>query len=244
MEIGYRPAYAFEEILAAFGDATGAAGAKDTMLAQVEGMAQLITGNYSLQMPEILEADRTIVKAKYAFGVAPVDGGKTDETFETQLLRNVLEKEQLWRKSGYFWRLLLTRRELDLLTDDDRKSFGRNMAYYLVQSERMHRLLAWKDAVATGSLLLAAGVAIALYFFKLVPEKAYAIELAQARLFAAFWFVVVWMALLVIAVVWMNRIKPHGLRLGQLFQLVFLGPLLPDLRDYWKDDPYFKRFAE
>jgi hypothetical protein len=66
MEISYRPAYAFEEILAAFGDATGASGAADTMLSQVEAMAQRITGDKDLRMPEILESDRARVLAKYA----------------------------------------------------------------------------------------------------------------------------------------------------------------------------------
>ena len=68
MELAYRPAYAFEEILSAFGDATGASGAADTMLSQVEAMAQCITGDDALRMPEILEADRVRVLAKYALG--------------------------------------------------------------------------------------------------------------------------------------------------------------------------------
>ena len=117
MEISYRPAYAFEEVLAAFGDATGAAGAADTMLSQVEATAQRITGDETLRMPEIVEADRVRVLGKYAFGTLPAAAERRptpadDAVVDTDFLRGVRAKEQLWRASRFTWRGLLSPREL------------------------------------------------------------------------------------------------------------------------------------
>jgi hypothetical protein len=51
-----------------------------------------------------------------------------------------------WRT--YFdWRNLLSRRELDLLTGEDRIKFGRNMAYYLANSERAQLFLRTNDTM-------------------------------------------------------------------------------------------------
>jgi len=155
MEILYKPAYAFEEVLAAFGDATGAAGASDTMLSRVEAMAQQITGDEHLRMPEIVDEDRKEVLAKYAFG--KLDSQPRTEpqaTGDTDFLRNIRAKEQLWRNSKFSSRYLLSNRELDLLTDEDRKGFGRNMAYYLVQSEQMRQLIRFAQIAGPGMLVL------------------------------------------------------------------------------------------
>jgi hypothetical protein len=155
MEIAYRPAYAFEEVLAAFGDATGATGAADTMLSQVEAMAQCITGDTTLSIPEIVEADRADVLAKYVFRSLSASEEKETHTAaiatDTDFLRGVRAKEQLWRMSRFSWRRLLSRRELDLLTKEDRQGFGRNMTFYLLQSERMQQLL---RATETASLII------------------------------------------------------------------------------------------
>jgi hypothetical protein len=149
MEVSYRPFYAFEEVLSAFGDATGATRAADTMLTQMEAMAQTIAGNSTLRMPETLDDDRKKILARYALGTAAadrrrpaedtgrigtadtLDDGSTDVNF----LRGLLAKEQIWRKNDFDVRYLLSSRELELLTDNDRKKFGRNMAYYLTHSQ-------------------------------------------------------------------------------------------------------------
>lgn len=148
MEFAYRPSYAFEEVLAAFGDATGATGASDTMLAQVEKTAQCITGDEKLQMPEILDQDRETVLAKYSFvGTASKPSQSIKESEEIsdasdpEFLRGVLAKEQIWRASGFNWRSLLSPRELELVLPEDRKNFGRNMTYYYGQSQKMQQLL-------------------------------------------------------------------------------------------------------
>ena len=153
MEIAYRPFYAFEEVLSAFGDATGATRAGDTMLVQMEAMARCVAGDDGLRMPEVLEVDRQQILAKYSLGKrvislkkAPLqpsalddrtfseDGSPLDEgANDLEFLRGLLAKEQLWRKNNFVTALLLSRRELDLLTDNERKQFGRGMAYYTGQ---------------------------------------------------------------------------------------------------------------
>jgi hypothetical protein len=143
MEIAYRPYYAYEEVLAAFGDSTGAVGAADTLLAQIELTARRVTGNPELTMPEMVESDRIRVLAEYAFGEpasAPTtkseDGGEVDAA-DTEFLRTIYAKEQLWRKSGFDYRNLLSQRELDLVTESDRERFGRQMAFYYTNSVRL-----------------------------------------------------------------------------------------------------------
>src|SRR6185369_4726872 len=75
-------------------------------------------------------------------------------TGDTDFLRNIRAKEQLWRNSKFSSRYLLSNRELDLLTDEDRKGFGRNMAYYLVQSEQMRQLIRFAQIAGPGMLVL------------------------------------------------------------------------------------------
>lgn len=239
MEISYRPAYAFEEVLAAFGDATGATGAADTMLSQVEAMAQQITGNDTLRMPEIVEADRERVLAKYAFGVLPTPAAKLtraadDDAVDTAFLRGVLAKEQLWRKSEFSWRRLLSRRELDLLTDQDRKGFGRNMAFYLVQSERMQRLLRTVElgGPITFMLALAVSVAVSLlpYLRYRLGEDPFVLPIASSI------FIGLWMFSALVWSIVAPRDKPYGVRLFQVFILSLYGPLRPNIRDYDPDE--------
>lgn len=235
MEIAYRPSYAFEEVLAAFGDATGAAGAADTMLAQMERMTQRIAANAEIKMPEVLDSDRADVLRKYALGTQtarPGDKNPASSTSSDQaFLRGVFAKEQLWRTSGYRWRNLLSRRELDLLVEEDRKSFGRNMSYYHAQSVRMHTLFRATERGGP-TLSFAAFVAVALFVvFGLgwwrtrVPAN---IELAGA-LYA---FVVVWLALAVVWSVVVGRDVPQGVTWGDIVVLSIYGPFRPPIREY------------
>src|SRR5262245_60812784 len=125
MEIGYVPAYAFEEVLAIFGDPSGAGGAKDTMLAQFEGMAEEIAGTENLKAPEIIEADRVWVLKKYTLTESQPTAEEPvrDASSDAEFLRLIHAKEQEWRFYGKHWSLFLSRRELDLLTPEERKNF-------------------------------------------------------------------------------------------------------------------------
>ena len=250
MEFAYRAAYAFEEVLAAFGDATGASGGADTMVSQVEATARCITGNDSLSMPEVGEKDRNDVLEKYALGQtkttfvvnkasAPYS---IDESAETDILRNVRAKEQVWRASGFSWQNLLSRREHDLLMPEDRKGFGRNMSYYLAQSEAMQKLLGTTNRLSVGVWLLAfslgtwAALALAqgqfrdddkppLYFMLLHLWPRWGVRAA----------LIIPLFLVLFAImggIWLYRDRPYGVRLLQLSTLVLAGPLRSDIRDY------------
>lgn len=236
MEITYRPAYAFEEVLAAFGDATGAAGAADTMLAQVEATAQLITGDEDLRMPELVDADRSEVLAKYAFGALAASAvGEVQMADDTDFLRNLLAKEQLWRTSKFPWRLLLSRRELDLLTPEDQKGFGRNMAFYLIQSERMQRLLRSTQILA--AVMFVVGFITMLFLYSNTLKYA----LAEGSPIMVLIIIVnsaigAWMfSVLSRGIVAAIQDKPYGLRLLQLFNLSLYGPLQLGISDYDPD---------
>lgn len=237
MEIAYRPAYAFEEVLAAFGDATGAAGAADTMLSQVEATAQRITGDENLRMPEIVEADRHDVLAKYAFGIPSMTAGKETQTADdTDFLRLVRAKEQLWRTSKFPWRLLLTRRELDLLTNDDRKVFGRNMGFYLIQSERMQRLLRIAQIVGSSVFILfLVGGAILLFlggeWSRVLQAPASAVPRFLALLGNAWMF-----SVLTRTIVGALQETPQGLNLFEVFKLSLSGPFGREVPDYNPDE--------
>jgi cellulose biosynthesis protein BcsQ len=144
MEIAYRPYYAYEEVLAAFGDATGAAGAASTLLSQTENLARRVSGNMSLRAPEMLEADRARILAKYAFKPETVAASRKPpystvkvEPEDTQFLRSVYSKGQKWQISQYDYRYLLNGRELELLTDADRATFGRQMSFYYTNSTKL-----------------------------------------------------------------------------------------------------------
>jgi|GEM_PF-66273 len=239
MEIGYRPAYAFEETLAAFGDATGAAGSTDTMLNQVELTSQQITGDIKLRMPEIGERDRAQILAKYALGTSITPGAS--ETVDTDFLRNLRTKEQLWRTSGSKWRLLLSRKELDLLTEEDRKSFGRNMGYYVIQSERMWNLLRVGQIIGSSVFLLtllAFGVSIILSkgleilgYLRYTPFTCF---LAVLLAVIAAWLASAAARTVVAAI----RDKPEGVGLLQVFLISLTGPVGLRVDDY---DPAGKK---
>jgi hypothetical protein len=241
MEISYRPAYAFEEVLAAFGDATGATGAADTMLSQLEVMAHCITGDDTLRMPEIVEADRTRVLAQYAFGALPAvqEMHTAVDAVDTDFLRGVRAKEQLWRTSRFSWRRLLSRRELDLLTDEDRKGFGRNMAFYLLQSERMQRLLQRVELGSPIIFIAAVGILVLLFFALVTPPLIVSLPsnaIPPIILTSISIFIGIWMFILLAWSIIIARDKPHGVRLLDVFRLSLYGPFRPEIPDYYPDD--------
>lgn len=248
MEFAYRPAYAFEEVLAAFGDATGATGAADTMVSQVEATARCITGNDSLSMPEIGEKDRHDVLEKYALGqtgtTLVVNRASTDESAETDILRNLRAKEQVWRASSFSWRNLLSRREIDLLTAEDRKGFGRNMTYYVAQSEAMQKLLGFANRLSVGVWVLALclGILAALA----LAQNAFGSNYGSYRsltdiLFRSsqMWILRALITVPIIALLFAGfgatmtvRDKPYGLHFLQIFAIILGGPLHSDIKDY------------
>lgn len=247
MEVSYRPYYAFEEVLSAFGDATGSTRAADTMLAQMEAMARRVTGDDSLQMPEILESDRNQILSKYALGSGAtasrnivVQAGKQDSRdaldeggADTEFLRGLLAKEQLWRKTRFSPHFLLSSRELDLLTESDRKKFGRNMAYYLANSERgqgYFRTLGMTFAVNCLIVIVFGAIYLSNIDYSAIRPNAVALIASV--------FVVVWLVLALLGaslISWVQN-PPYGVRWIDSLRRLSTGLISPQISDYNPDD--------
>lgn len=239
MEISYRPSYAFEEVLAAFGDASGAKGAADTMLTQMEGMAQTIAVNPELRIPEVLEDDRVRVLESYAFDGLPLVLSKpqslaTDPAHarDNEFRRLVIAKEQLWRAEEFSWRYLLSRRELELVTDSDQVQFGREVNMFITQSRRAHALFNRMDRTfylvfVLVFLILGSGLAaLALG----VPSYKYFEPMLSAAL-----IVPLVMLTLAGAMLSLGDNVPYGLSTRNIIGLIFAGPLRGNIRDLIKD---------
>jgi cellulose biosynthesis protein BcsQ len=258
MEIAYRPWYAFEEVLAAFGDATGATRAKDTMLSQMEAMARCIAGNNTLRVPEVLTVDRTEVLSKYAFGSLTIPGEKAappagmpatvtteHDAGDTEFLRGLIAKEQVWRRRNFSWRYLLSRRELDLLTDDDRKQFGRNMAYYISNSERAQRHI---RTLSIAFVLNCVLVLIICYFF-FVPAVRLIEPVNSAVIGISILLtipVALWAIFGILGGSLVNLLgnPPYGFQVSDSISRVLTGQLGGRIRDYDPEDtPSFMRYS-
>jgi hypothetical protein len=240
MELAYRPAYAFEEVLASFGDATDAAGASDTMLSQVEAMSQQITGDKDLQTPEVVESERAAVLAKYALGPLPSkkETAEQNETADSDFLRGLTAKEQEWRTTGFNWRNLLSRRELDLLTDKDRNAFGRNMTYYLVNSERGQRLFRTVDIAFVATWLMA--ILFWAWDYILISNRSTLTDLGFVLVYLLT-FGSLFVPILIGAIVSWIAEKPYGMRPVQIISLVIRGPFKPSVYDYENLEKYSVR---
>lgn len=258
MEVAYRPSYAFEEVLAAFGDATDAKGAADTMIAQMEGVAQRITGDADLRAPEVIESDRQEVLKQYALGgrlaakrdeePAPANDTATDAEY----LRSVTAKEQVWRRSNFSWRALLSRRELDLLTPDDRARFGRNLSYYVSQSDKVPRLLGLGDLAFVTCWLISIAAGLGYNWYAYLQDLNLYQEIVRTDSSYQYYHSIptflglghtpiafaVFSACLAVAMIafgaylsrWNGR--PYGVGFGSAQTIVLLGPFRPQIEDY------------
>src|SRR5207253_2964145 len=74
MELPYKKFYAYEEVLATFGDRTGAFGSRSSLLSGTERLTRRVTGDPQLALPELAENKRQVILAKYAFK-RPLDLG-------------------------------------------------------------------------------------------------------------------------------------------------------------------------
>jgi cellulose biosynthesis protein BcsQ len=250
MEISYRPYYAFEEVLSAFGDATGSTRAADTMVAQMEAMAQRVTGDDSLRMPETLEIDRSQVLSKYALGSAATQStnivtkasykdrvGALDEgATETEFLRGLLAKEQLWRKNKFASAYLLSRRELDLLTDGDRTQFGRSMAYYLLNSERGQRYFRNLALVFLADSVLTLSAVVTL--FNYLSSLPYVIN-EIAAIISGIVLIMGWAGSAVFGAAFLSSDNPpYGIGFVDSFRRLFFARITSRIRDYDPDDAF------
>ena len=149
---------------------------------------------------------------------------------DTAFLRQLNAKEQEWRTSGFPWRALMSRRELELLTEADRNSFGRNMTFYLANSERAQQLFSLADTaffaglILTGFVLFVAAAILTGIFSSF--GALLAIIFSGAGL--------AWMllALLLGLILWSIVDKPYGVSPLQVGLLVLYGPFRPKILDF------------
>jgi hypothetical protein len=147
----------------------------------------------------------------------------------------LLAKEQLWRKNSFAPTHLLSSRELDLLTETDRKQFGRSMSYYLVNSERgqiYFRRLGL--AFALGVLIIGALVAFFGYIIVSVgsfpkPEAAFLIVSVLTG---------TWTTTAVLGGLWASWTgdPPYGTRFVDTFRRLLTGRVGGQISDYNPDD--------
>jgi hypothetical protein len=247
MKIIYRPYYAYEEVLAAFGDTSGSAGSSDTLLAEIEVISRRVTGLPGLRAPEMPEEDRQRVRQMYAFGVLPVRSPALSAAAETtdevyaQTLRSIFNKERVWRSSNYDYRNLLSEPELKLIGQDQISRFGPLMIDYYKNSELMteYKNVAVRNFYVFASLtLVLALAAVVLYFW---PEIHFRSEIAQDLAFGVpntWWYALGITAgvLFLIFCIYVGdqrrRRAPTGVTAKDAILLSMLGPFASDIRDY------------
>ena len=237
MEVSYRPYYAFEEVLSAFGDATGSTRAVDTMLSQMEAMARCVAGDDSLRIPETLERDRHKILARYSLGststtprkAASTGGILEDGESDADFLRGLLEKEQLWRKYEFDPAFLLSRREIDLLAESDRKSFGRNMTYYLANSERGQRYFSYLGMNFVLNVILTLAVSILVYWISSSQKIFIPSELPFVIAGVA---ISTWVVSAVLGGLALPSFGPYGVRFMDTFGRLVSGGIFVPIRDF------------
>ncbi len=95
-EILYQPYYAYEEVLAPFGDATGADYSSKSLLAAMENLAAQVTGNPSITMPEVPEIKRQEVLSHFTEAKPARLHGD-----ETQITLDAVAEERRKRSNRY-----------------------------------------------------------------------------------------------------------------------------------------------
>jgi cellulose biosynthesis protein BcsQ len=255
MEVTYRPFYAYEEILAAFGDPAGVAGSAKTLLSEMEAIGRRVCGLKNLASPEIPEADRQRILAQYAFGVAqpPMEQislhvGASDQQ-DSEFVRGIYAKEALWRSSDFRYAHLLSRRELQLVTPTEKAEFGRQMSFFHSNSELFQQ---FQDL--TIRIFMWVWIAIACFFaLQILTLLFHHIDrpdltgsyspglriLTHDLALPVLSGLTVLLPPLVLAGVLLallaahrSRLKPYGMRFRDVFRLSLFGPFAADIGDY------------
>jgi cellulose biosynthesis protein BcsQ len=246
MEVPYKPYYAYEEVLAAFADASGDAGASDTLLSCMERIARNLSGEPNLSLPQMLAKDRQTVLARYAFDdtappkvAAPLKKRVTGASRESaEIIRTALTKQQFWSATDCHPLTLLSRREMrlfDLAAEDSDEEIGVSTRDYIENSRRYAALKRITDAVFISWIFV---ILFVLLYYVSVHDDGY-IEILgkQVASDASLWFTI---ALLVVygipgaaaLLLMRSPARPDGVRATWLLQLVMMGPLFgtpPDL---------------
>jgi hypothetical protein len=258
MEVTYRPFYAYEEILASFGDTAGAAGSKKTLLSEMEVIGQRVSERRDLRTPEIPDLDRQRVLGLYSFGKSPeqrdiqkIDkstsaADKNDERF----LRGIYAKEVIWRRSNYNYRNLLGRRELQQITADEQSEFGRQMAFFHANSqlfssfrERTNNIFVWLWVGFMGLIALQLAELYlrrfpGIFFRSSLQDFRSSLEdlLLNEQFVTGFLISLQMVFFVVIAVrvlsAYRSPMKPYGMRLYDVMLLSLIGPFGREIKDF------------
>jgi cellulose biosynthesis protein BcsQ len=249
MEVTYRPFYAYEEILAAFGDTAGAAGSARTLLSEMENIGRRVADRSDLAMPEIPERDRQRVLAQYALGtvvtpVKPVQAEEIGPEPDADILRDIYAKEVLWRKSGFRYRHLLSRRELQLITAEDRQQFGRQMGFFYSNSEIFYSFQEKINRNFVFNVVFASIILVVYLVAQQLRVHYYDLDGSVAPLFRIISYnvpilVVIILELLVLVqffLAFRSRYKPYGITIFDVLKLSILGPLSSEIQDFRDED--------
>jgi cellulose biosynthesis protein BcsQ len=241
MEVTYRPYYAYEEVLAAFGDTAGAAGSAKTLLSEMEAVGRRICSRLDLVTPEIPENDRQNVLAQYAFVTPPTR--RPDNLInhsDTDFLRKIYAKEVLWRQSDFYYRFLLSPGELRQITPEMHKNFGRQMSFFHTNSETFAafrgrtNFIFWFIFAGCALLLL---ILYSQLLVVIVPENAVLKRLLEISsrflvFFPAFGGIYLAFVATQLYAAFRSPKKPHGVRLQDVFKFSLLGPASSEIKDF------------
>ncbi len=238
MEVTYRPFYAYEEILAGFGDPSGAAGSAKTLLSEMEKIGRRVSGMPQLAMPQIPEVDRQRILAEYAFGTVVdretgMEPSKDLHPDEVEFQRNIYAKEVQWRNEGFRYANLLSRRELQLITPDERTKFGRQMAFFHANSELVPKFREKTFVIFTyiwGGLLLLVTSPVWLSMIRRFGMESDPYFVSNVIGLGAVVFTI-GIALGMLAL-YRSTSRPYGTALPVVVKLCLFGPLVPEIRDY------------
>lgn len=264
MEITYRPFYAYEEILATFGDLAGSAGSAKTVLSEMEIVGRRVCGRADLAMPEISDRLRATTLQQYAFGppaskseakpvkeTSPMATQREDE--EENFLKDLFDKEVLWRRSGYRYWDLLSQRELQLVSAEDKAQFGRQMSFFYATSERFPEFQERVNSLFTwiwgGFLAIFLTALVSYYLMDWVrfPESEswlYDNARVRASLRNIAQVLPVMMTVFIFIVTSIKTFslhrspsKPYGVRFIDVVFRSILGPMAPEISDYSVERP-------
>ena len=141
-----------------------------------------------------------------------------------------------WRRNGYQYGDLLSRRELQLLTPEDGAQFGRQMSFFHQHSELFVTL---RDKTQNAFLLITIVFALLCVVLllpslagQLIPYVPY--EWFRVRDLLMVVSPIVFFAGIVFNAFLIHRspVTPYGVRLGNVVKLCLLGPFARDIRDF------------
>lgn len=118
MEVLYHPYYAYEEILAAFGDAAGEEGSATSLLASIERMSRRVTGDKSVAMPAVPDGVRREVLNLYAYYRSGGEEGTKPSgmaAYGQERLESLRQQFAAWLRSDMDPGLLLSGRQFHSL---------------------------------------------------------------------------------------------------------------------------------